>query len=486
MIHLLMKPLPKAKRMHKQFAAALLLTTLLGGCSFMPEHLRPDFPSAAAWPSGDAYRAETADAAPAKLATETGWQEFFKSAPLQKLIGASLENNRDLRVAALNVEAARAAYRVQRADLLPTVNAGAGMSRQGTPENANSSGRDSVSSQYTANVATTAFELDVFGRIRSLNEVALQQYLATEEARKAVQIALVAEVANAYLTLLADAKLLRLTEETLTAQQESFELIQRSFDAGIGSQLDVSQARTSVETARTNLAQYKRLVAQDKNALILLVGTPDIELGSVNETLDDALILENLPVGLPSDILLTRPDIAQAEYALKAASANIGAARAAFFPRISLTGSLGLASDSLSDLFKSGSALAWSFAPQVTVPIFEAGRNVANLDVAKAQQKIAVAQYEKAIQTAFREVADELAARGTYGDQLQAQSALVAATQNAYDLSNLRYKQGVDSYLNVLDAQRSLYTAQQGEIQVQQQRLSNLVTLYKALGGGLK
>lgn len=477
----------KAKRMHKQFATALILTTLLGGCSFVPEYLRPNLPTAASWPTGDAYRPDTAESsAAAKPAIETGWREFFKSATLQNLIEASLENNRDLRVAALNVEAARAAYRVQRADLVPSVSAGGAMSRQGTPENASSSGRDSVSSQYSANVATTAFELDVFGRIRSLNEQALQQYLATDEARKAVQIALVAEVANAYLTLLADAKLLRLTEETLTAQQESFELIQRSFDAGIGSQLDVSQARTSVETARTNLAQYKRLVAQDKNALVLLVGSADIDIGSASETLDDALILENLPVGVPSDVLLARPDIAQAEYALKAANANIGAARAAFFPRISLTGSLGLASESLSDLFKSGSALAWSFAPQVTLPIFEGGRNAANLELAKAQEKIAAAQYEKAIQTAFREVADELAARGTYGDQLQAQTALVAATQNAYDLSNLRYKQGVDSYLNVLDAQRSLYTAQQGEIQVQQQRLSNLVNLYKVLGGGLK
>ncbi len=481
------KPLTKAKRMHKQFAAALMLTTLLGGCSFVPEYLRPNLPTAASWPTGDAYRPDTAEAAAAaKPATETGWREFFRSTTLQNLIAASLENNRDLRVAALNVEAARAAYRVQRADLVPPVSAGGAMTRQGIPENASSSGSDTVSSQYSANVATTAFELDVFGRIRSLNEQALQQYLATDEARKSVQIALVAEVANAYLTLLADAKLLRLTEETLTAQQESFELIQRSFDAGIGSQLDVSQARTSVETARTNLAQYKRLVAQDKNALVLLVGTADIDIGSASETLDDALILENLPVGVPSDVLLSRPDIAQAEHTLLAANANIGAARAAFFPRISLTGSLGLASESLSDLFKSGSALAWSFAPQVTLPIFEGGRNVANLEVARTQQKIAVAQYEKAIQTAFREVADELAARGTYGDQLQAQSALVAATQNAYDLSNLRYKQGVDSYLNVLDAQRSLYTAQQGEIQVQQQRLSNLVTLYKVLGGGLQ
>ncbi|HRI76749.1 MAG TPA: efflux transporter outer membrane subunit [Alphaproteobacteria bacterium] len=471
--------------MRKQpFIAALMLTTLLGGCNMIPEYLRPASPAAGAWPSGAAYQAPAELAA--KSAVETGWQEFFRSQNLQRLIGAALENNRDLRVAALNVEAARAAYRVQRADLVPSVQAGTGMSRQGVPENASSSGRDAISSQYTANVATTAFELDVFGRIRSLNEKALQDYLATDEARKSVQIALVAEVANAYLSLLADEKLLKLTEETLAAQQESFTLIERSFDAGIGSQLDVSQARTSVETARTNLAQYKRRVAQDKNALALLVGAADVTVDTANETLDDTLIMENLPAGLPSDVLLNRPDVLQAEYTLKGTNANIGAARAAFFPRISLTGSLGLASSSLSDLFKSGSGLAWSFAPQLTVPIFEGGANVANLELAETQQKIAVASYEKAIQTAFREVADELAARGTYSDQLQAQSALVGATQNAYDLSQLRYKQGVDSYLNVLDAQRSLYSAQQGEIQVQQQRLSNLVTLYKTLGGGLK
>lgn len=471
--------------MRKQpFIAALMLTTLLGGCNMIPEYLRPASPVAGAWPSGAAYQAPAELAA--KSAVETGWQEFFRSQNLQRLIGAALENNRDLRVAALNVEAARAAYRVQRADLVPSVQAGTGMSRQGVPENASSSGRDAISSQYTANVATTAFELDVFGRIRSLNEKALQDYLATDEARKSVQIALVAEVANAYLSLLADEKLLKLTEETLAAQQESFTLIERSFDAGIGSQLDVSQARTSVETARTNLAQYKRRVAQDKNALALLVGAADVTVDTANETLDDTLIMENLPAGLPSDVLLNRPDVLQAEYTLKGANANIGAARAAFFPRISLTGSLGLASSSLSDLFKSGSGLAWSFAPQLTVPIFEGGANVANLELAETQQKIAVASYEKAIQAAFREVADELAARGTYSDQLQAQSALVGATQNAYDLSQLRYKQGVDSYLNVLDAQRSLYSAQQGEIQVQQQRLSNLVTLYKTLGGGLK
>ncbi|MBW7909865.1 MAG: efflux transporter outer membrane subunit [Alphaproteobacteria bacterium] len=471
--------------MRKQpFIAALMLTTLLGGCNMIPEYLRPASPVAGAWPSGAAYQAPAELAA--KSAVETGWQEFFRSQNLQRLIGAALENNRDLRVAALNVEAARAAYRVQRADLVPSVQAGTGMSRQGVPENASSTGRDAISSQYTANVATTAFELDVFGRIRSLNEKALQDYLATDEARKSVQIALVAEVANAYLSLLADEKLLKLTEETLAAQQESFTLIERSFDAGIGSQLDVSQARTSVETARTNLAQYKRRVAQDKNALALLVGAADVTVDTANETLDDTLIMENLPAGLPSDVLLNRPDVLQAEYTLKGANANIGAARAAFFPRISLTGSLGLASSSLSDLFKSGSGLAWSFAPQLTVPIFEGGANVANLELAETQQKIAVATYEKAIQSAFREVADELAARGTYSDQLQAQSALVGATQNAYDLSQLRYKQGVDSYLNVLDAQRSLYSAQQGEIQVQQQRLSNLVTLYKTLGGGLK
>lgn len=472
--------------MIKQFATALVVTTALSGCTFMPDYKRPASPVAAAWPAGDVYAAAAGDTS-AALSADTRWKDFFTSAQLQKVIGLALEHNRDLRVSTLNVQAAQAAYRIQRADIVPSVDATGSLSRQGVPENARqTAGQASVTSQYAANIGTTSFELDLFGRLRSLNEAALQDYFATVEAQKSVQIALVAEVANAYLALLSDMKLLRLTEETLATQRKSFDLTRQSFELGIGSQLDVSQAQTAVETARANLAQYKRQVAQDRNALALLTGTNLSEIDLATETLDDIALKADMPAGLPSAVLLSRPDILQAEHALQAANANIGAARAAFFPTVSLTGSAGLASQSLSDLFSSGSGLAWSFAPQVTLPIFQGGRNVANLETAEVQQKIAVADYEKAIQTAFREVADELAARGTYTDQLDALRAFVSAAQMSYDLSNARYRQGIDSYLNVLDAQRSLYEAQQNEILVAQQRLSNLVTLYKVLGGGVK
>lgn len=470
--------------MSKTLLALLIGTTILGGCTnFTPYYQQPALPVQAEFPQGDAYK--PTQAAGEQTVSQMAWTEFFQSGPLQELIKTALDNNRDLRVAALNIEAARAQYRVQRADLLPSINANATGTIQATPDNAlfNPLQPDRLET-YTANLATTAYELDLFGRVRSLNENALQQYFATEEARHTTQIALIAEIANAYLNYHADRKLLGLTQHTFETQQESYDVIKKSFDMGIGSQLDVSQAATLVETARANHAQYLRRVAQDKNALTLLVGKPLDDTVLNAESLDDIKIMQDLPVGLASDVLLQRPDIRQAEHQLKAANANIGAARAAFFPRISLTASAGLASNELSDLFKSGSAWAWNIAPQLTVPIFQGGRNKANLEFAKANQKIAVAQYEKAIQSAFREVSDELAARGTYTDQLNAQKALVAASQQSYDLSMARYKAGVDSHLTVLDSQRALYTAQQNEIVVQLQRLSNLVGLYKALGGG--
>lgn len=468
--------------LNKSFLMALAVSTMLAGCTMIPDYDRPAAPVSATWPEGPAY-------GPMQAGTETrasqiAWQDFFLSPQLQYVIRTALDNNRDLRIAALNIEAARAAYRVQRADLVPSLNAAAAGNRQGIPEEASLTGSNTITSQYSANIGTTAFELDLFGRLRSLNQRALEQYFATEEARAATQISLIAETANAYLTLQADRKLLRLTNDTLAAQQESYNVIKQSFDMGIGSQLDVAQAATQVETARANQAQYLRRVAQDKNALTLLMGATIDDSVLEAEGLDTVAMMQDLPVGLSSEVLLDRPDIRQAEHALKAANANIGAARAAFFPTISLTGAAGLASESLSDLFSSGAGLAWSFIPQITLPIFQGGRNLANLDGAKANQKIAVARYEKAIQVAFREVADELAARGTYTNQWNAQKALVAASQQSYDLSNARYKQGIDSHLNVLDAQRQLYTAQQNEIAVQQQRLSNLVTLYKVLGGG--
>lgn len=448
----------------------------------IPDYMRPDLPVLNIWPTGSAYGADEAAIQDAKL---VGWQEFFRSPNLQAIIQTALDNNRDLRIAALNVEAARSIYQIQRADLLPTVSTGVGSIRQRSVSNIAGFGESEVTyTQYSASVGVTAYELDLFGRVRSLNRSALEQYFATEEATRAARIALIAEVANAYLALLADRKLLALTEETLATQNESFELISRSFEYGIGSALDVAQAKTAVESARANLSQYQRLVAQDKNALTLLIGTePDPQLLE-GEALDDVALIDDLPVGLPSQVLLQRPDVLQAEHELKSANANIGAARANFFPTISLTGAYGRSSSELSNLF-SGGGETWNFAPQITLPIFTGGFNLATLRNARVNQEISVATYERTVQTAFREVADELAARGTYTEQLNAQNALVEAAQRSYDLSDARYRQGIDSHLVRLDAQRELYSAQSGAILIQQQRLSNLVTLYKALGGGL-
>ncbi len=469
--------------MNRLILTVLISTTFLSGCTMIPDFAAPKAPVESEWPQGQAYL-DLGSTERGSIRNVT-WQEFFRSPQLQKIIQTSLDNNRDLRIAALNVEQARQLYRVQRADLLPTIDVLGSATRQNIPENAAGLQGEGVQSQYSANIGTTNYEIDIFGRIRSLNAQALEEYLATEEAQKAVKISLIAEVANAYLVYLADQKLLKLTEDTLTAQQKSYDVINKSFELGVGNKLDVSQAAQSVETARANHAVYLRLVAQDKNALLLLMGVSaegDLLQG---ETLDQIQFAENLPVGLPSDVLLERPDIRQAEHGLMAANANIGAARANFFPTISLTGSAGLASQSLSDLFKSGSGLAWNFSPSISIPVFEGGRNIANLGVSQATRDIRVAEYEKAIQVAFREVSDELAARGTYTNQLRAQQALAQAAQDSYRLSQARYDQGIENYLNVLDAQRSLYAAQQNEIVVAQQRLSNLVSLYKVLGGGL-
>ncbi len=466
----------------KTLLTVTVSASVLTACTMIPDYERPGLPVSAQWPQGQAY--EGIEGVTNADISKVGWQSFFLSPPMQQVIQTSLDNNRDLRVAALQVEQARALYRVERAALVPSVNATGTGTRQGIPENASTTGQDMISSTYSANVGA-AFELDLFGRLRSLNEKALEEYFATEEAQQAARITLISETANAYLTYLADKKLLDITKDTLKTQQESFALIKQRYDLGIGSQLDLEQARTSVETARANRARYVRYVAQDRNALELLMGTaPDTATTLDALTLDTVELADNLPVGLPSAVLLERPDIRQAEHSLKAANANIGAARAAFFPTISLTGSAGLASEGLSDLFKSGSSLAWSFIPQITLPIFSGGKNIANLDNATTGQKIAAAQYEKSIQTAFREVADELAARGTYTEQLAAQISLVGATGNAYIISRARYDQGTDNYLSVLDSQRELYSAQQSEIAVQQERLTNFVNLYKVLGGG--
>jgi multidrug efflux system outer membrane protein len=463
------------------FAVSLALT----GCSLEPDYARPASPVSASWPAGPAYTqpSQTAKAGEPLLA-DLGWREFFKAEPLQRLIATALANNRDLRVAALNIESARAQYRVQRADLFPTISAEGAGTRQRSPASASPYSQSVTSSQYSVDAGISSFELDFFGRVRSLKNEALESYLATEEARTAVQVSLIAEIANAYLTLQADRRLLSLTEDTLKSQESSLGLTAESFKRGISSQLDLSQAQTTVETARVNRTLYIRQVAQDRNALELLVGSPIDEkmLGTVDTAEADAL-LADLPAGLPSDLLARRPDIREAEHQLRAANADIGAARAAFFPKIALTASGGTESTALSGLFDAGSG-AWSFAPFISLPIFDAGRNQANLDISKAQRDIYIAQYEKSIQTAFREVSDALAGRGTYTDQVNAQRALVKATSDSFRLARLRYDKGIDSYLNVLDSQRSLYNARQTLISIELERMSNLVTLYKVLGGG--
>ena len=345
------------------------------------------------------------------------------------------------------------------------------------------SGDSTVNRQYSADLGFASYELDFFGRVRSLEEQALQTYLGTEDARRSAQISLVAEVANAWLRLAADRERLALARDTFDTRQKSFELTRRSLELGAVSALDLRQAETLMQTARADAARYAALVAQDENALALIVGA-----GVPAELLPEALsarlaAVTELPAGVPSEVLARRPDVAQAERALMAANASIGAARAAFFPRITLTASAGTASSSLDGLFDGGSG-AWSFVPQIRIPIFEAGRLQASLDVAEIQRDINVAQYEKAIQSAFREVADALAERATLAEQLDARRKLVEATKQSFELSDARYKGGVDSYFNLLDAQRSLYGAELELIATRLSDATNRVALYKALGGG--
>jgi multidrug efflux system outer membrane protein len=460
------------KNMIKQFRQAitpLALALALAGCvSLAPTYQRPAAPVAPAFP-------DAAAGAGGQAAAEIEWQRFFADVRLRQLIDLALANNRDLRVAILNIEQARAQYQIRRADQLPTVNLGFTGNRTTTQN-------ESINSSYTAGLVVSAFELDLFGRVRNLSAAALAQYLATEEARKSTQISLVASVANSYLSLLADEELLTLIGQTLAGRIESLKLVQLKYDNGVVSRLDLQQALSLVDSARVVLAQQQRQRAQDANLLVLLVGQPLPASLAPARTLADTA-LPDLPAGLPSDLLAARPDIRAAEQQLIGANANIGAARAAFFPRIALTGSAGSASSELSGLFKSGS-YGWTFAPQMILPIFDYGRNSANLGGATAARDIAVAQYERAIQSAFREVADALAGQATFSEQLRAQRAVAAAEAERFTLSDLRYRSGAASYLDLLDAQRSLFSAQQAAVQANLQRLQNQVTLYRVLGGG--
>ena len=451
---------------------ALSVTLLLGACSMAPDYQRPELPQGASWQSNQT----------AGEAAVSPWQQQFLDPTLQRLIDTALENNRDLRIAALNVEAYEARYRIQRAAQLPTLAANGSGTRQQGSDDLSSTGQGTISSQYDANLGITAYELDLFGRIQSLKDQALETYLAEIETRRSTQIALIASVANAYLTLLADQELLALSEATLLTEQESYGLTEHKYRLGAASEMELAQGRTALESARVSLAQYQRQVKQDRNGLALLLGTQVPVLDSQPVTLAEVK-LAAIPVGAPSSLLQQRPDILAAEHSLKAANANIGAARAAFFPTISLTATAGSASNELGNLFDGGTG-TWSFIPQLNLPLFDGGKRVADLDVAEVGKKQAVASYEKSIQTAFKEVADTLGAQADYQQQLQAQQDLVDANQTYFKLAEFRYEQGVDSYLTRLDAQRSLFSARQGLISTRLAQLSNQVALYKAVGGG--
>ena len=461
----------------KLIVTPLALAMALSGCmSLAPKYERPAAPVAPAFPELPKAGGTTLPTATSEAPSNLSWQRFFADARLRQLIELSLANNRDLRVSILNIEQARAQYRITRADRAPTVSAIVNGSRQSTGDN------QPNQSLYQAGFGVSAFELDLFGRVRNLSEAALSQFLATEEARKTTHISLVASVANTYLTMLADDELLALTQQTLKTREESDRLIRLRFENGVVSKLELQQSVSLVEGARAELARFQRQRAQDANLLTLLVGQPIPENLAPGATLASTE-LPDLPAGMPSDLLTARPDIRAAEQQLMAANANIGAARANYFPRISLTGSVGSASTELSGLFKSGS-FGWTFAPQAVLPLFDLGRIGAGVDSARAGRDIAVAQYERSIQTAFREVADALAGQATFSEQLRAQRAVAVAEQDRFNLSDLRYKSGAASYLDLLDAQRSLFLAQQLAVQANLQRLQNQVTLYRVLGGG--
>ena len=455
-----------------------LMLSLLIGCTLAPEYSRPAAPVPAAWPAGAAYGEAQTDAATAQLP----WRTFFSDGRLRQVIETALNHNRDLRLAVLNVERAQALYGIQRAELLPSVNALGGMSKSRVPADLASSGQATTNERYDVSLGAAAWEIDLFGRIRSLRDRALEEYLATDQARRGAQILIVSATAQAYLLLAADREALRTAAATLEAQEATERLIRRQYDLGIASGLDLKRAQSQVEAARVEVSRWTQAAAQDVNALTLLAGSPlpaallPADLGGVAEPAEPG-------AGLSSEILLRRPDVLAAEHRLKAANANIGAARAAFFPRISLTAAVGTASADLSGLFKGGSA-TWSFAPQIVQPLVDA-RTWSAYDVTQADREIAVAQYDKALQTAFREVADALAVRGTVERQLAAQNALVEAVRETYRLSRVRYDRGLDGYLGVLDAQRSLYSAEQGLTALRLARVANRLTLYRVLGGGI-
>lgn len=478
---------------------AIALAATLSACSLIPTYERPAAPVADDWPTSAGLPAVQPQA---RAAADLPWQDFVQDDALRELIALALAGNRDLRVAVQNIEQARAQYRIRRADQFPTIGVSASASRSApNPAGGNA---PSVASSYSVMLGGASWELDFFGRVAALKDVALASYLATEESRKAAQISLIASVASTWLQLKTDTELLALAERTLATREQSLALIRLRFEHGASSALDLRQGESLVASAQAARAQQQRLRAQDINLLTLLVGapvpehlipalaapTPVVAPASLGQPTTAVAPVPELPgfapipAGLPSDLLLRRPDIRAAEQRLIGANANIGAARANFFPRISLTASVGRASSDLDGLFGSGGHRAWSFAPSLLLPLFDMGRNQAGLDAARAEREIAVAQYEKAIQAAFREVADALAGRATLDDQLAALRAQTEAERARFELAELRFRNGIASHLDLLDAQRSLFAIEQALAQAQLARRVADVELYKALGGG--
>lgn len=446
----------------------VLMLGVMSGCTMIPDYQRPASPVAERFPGGSA-ESSNIETLP--------WRGFFADPRLKRLIEIALENNRDLRVAVLNVEHARAQYRIQRAELLPEISADGSFTRERAQR--------ATTSQYDASVGVTSYELDLFGRVRSNTRKTLEEYFSLEETQRSAQISLIAEVATQYLTLREYEELLALARKTLASVTNSHELTRRKVDAGAAPESDLASTEVEVQTARVSIHAYERLLVQAGNTLVELLGQAlpaDLPAGL---SLEDPRLLPSIPSGLPSDLIARRPDILAAEHTLLAANADIGAARAAFFPTITLTGSAGYSSVELSDLF-SGPGAAWKFAPQISLPIFNAGKNAATLDAAKITKRIEIANYEKTIQTAFREVANALVASDSYIKQVKAQADLVKAQQDRFDFAQRKYDKGISDYLDVLTAQEDLFSAQQELISVRAAQAANKVTLYKALGGGWK
>lgn len=463
--------------MIKKCTLILLAAGILSSCSMAPTYVRPDAPVENRFPGNP-------DTSAKKPATQIGWNEFFHEPRLKALIAAAIENNRDLRIAALRIEEARALYDIQWADRVPTVHVEGTATRSRTIGGTSPTSTMITQGNYNVGLGISAFELDFFGRVKSLTDAALAEYLATEEAQRSAYISLVSEVAKTYLTERAQSKQIELAQRSYESYKHSYELMQKRYEVGASSALELRQYETLMQSALVSLSSLQREHNQTENALLILIGGKQIKDLPPPHDLSENDILQEIPAGLPSDLLTNRPDIRQYEQHLKAANANIGVARAAFFPRITLTAFAGTASPSLSGLFDAGTG-AWTFMPQLNLPIFDAGRNIANLDLAEARKNIAIAQYEKAIQVAFREVADALIDRDWLNEQVKAQTAVLNSETERLKLSEARYNNGIASSLEVFDAQRQQFAAEQSLVDARLMRLINAVELYRSLGGGL-